>query len=154
MRLRLSFHLLDDKPAAAARITDGQTCERKTWKTQWEPGAAYVGDRYYAQDDHRLAELAAPGCACVVRLCDPAVVTVREELPLTAADRAAGVLRQARVALGRHACDCLEKVRVVWMHTATAGALRLVTHLPVEDAPAELLSVLDRRRWQIESFFK
>jgi len=39
VRLHLSFHLLEDKPAAAY-ITDGKTCERKTLKAQWERGAA------------------------------------------------------------------------------------------------------------------
>jgi IS4 transposase len=43
---------------------------------------------------------------------------------------------------------------VVWVHSATAGELRLATNLPVADAPAELISVMYRRRWQIESFFK
>jgi len=43
---------------------------------------------------------------------------------------------------------------VVWVQSATAGELRLATNLPVTDAPAELVSVMDRRRWQIEGFFK
>lgn len=153
VRLHLSFHLLDDKPVAA-QITDGKTCERKTWKAQWEKGAAYVGDRYYAQDYQGLRALATHGCAYIVRLCEEAVVTVLEELPLTDMDRAAGVMRQARVQLGRRTCDRLEGVRVVWVQSATAGELRLATNLPVTDAPAELISVMYRRRWQIEGFFK
>jgi hypothetical protein len=153
VRLHLSFHLLDDKPAAAY-ITDGKTCERKTWKAQWERGAAYVGDRYYAEDYQCLSQLDAQGCAYIVRLCDQAVVTVLEELPLTKADRAAGVVRQARVQLGRRASDRIQRVRVVWVQSATAGELRLATNLPVADAPAELISVMYRRRWQIEGFFK
>jgi hypothetical protein len=153
VRLHLSFHLLDDKPVAA-QITDGKTCERTTWQAQWEPGAAYVGDRFYSQDYQCLRALAAKGCAYIVRLCEQAVLTVREELPLSKADRAAGVIRQARVRLGRRACDYVEDVRVVWVHSATAGELRLVTNLPPLDAPAELVSVMYRRRWQIEGFFK
>jgi len=153
VRLHLSFHLLDDKPAAA-QITHGKTCERKTWKAQWERGAAYVGDRYYAEDYQCLKELDAQGCAYIVRLCDPAVVTVLAELPLTDADRAAGVTRQARVQLGRRACERIGPLRVVWVQSATAGELRLATNLPVADAPAQLIAVMYRRRWQIEGFFK
>ena len=153
VRLHLSFHLLDDKPAAA-QVTPGKTCERKTWKAQWEKGAAYVGDRYYAEDYQCLRDLQACGCAYIVRLRDEAVVTVVEELPLTQADRAARVVRQARVQLARRACDRVENVRVVWVHSATAGELRLVTNLPVEQASAELISLMYRRRWQIEGFFK
>jgi hypothetical protein len=153
VRLHLSFHLLDDKPAAA-HITDGKTCERQTWKTQWETGAAYVGDRYYAEDYQLLRALDTRGCAYVVRLRDEAVVTVVEELAVSEADRAAGVVRQARVSLGRRACDRIGGVRVVWVHSATAGELRLATNLPVSQAPAQLISVMYRRRWQIEGFFK
>jgi hypothetical protein len=153
VRLHLSLHLFDDKPAAA-QITSGKTCERKSWKTQWERGAAYVGDRYFAEDYQCLRELEAYGCAYVVRLLDTSVVQVVEELPVTAADAAAGVIRQARVRLGRRACDRIENVRVVWVQSATAGVLRLLTNLTVEVAPAELISVLYRCRWQIEGFFK
>ena len=153
VRLHLSFHLLDDKPAAA-RITPGKSCERKSWKDQWERGAAYVGDRYYAQDYQCLQELNQRGCAYVVRLRDEAVVSVLEELPLSDADRVVGVVRQARIQLGRRACERIEGVRVVWVHSATAGELRLATNLPVAQAPAELISVMYRRRWQIEGFFK
>jgi hypothetical protein len=153
VRLHLSFHLFDDKPAAA-QITPGKICERKSWKGQWEKGAAYVGDRYYAEDYQCLRDLSLYGCSFVLRLRDEAVVTVVEELPLTQADRAAGVTRQARVQLGRRACDRIQDVRVVWVHSATAGELRLVTNLTVENASAELISVMYRRRWQIEGFFK
>lgn len=153
VRLHLSFHLLDDKPAVA-QITDGKTCERKTWKAQWQAGAAYVGDRYYAEDYQCLRQLGAHGCAYIVRLRDEAVVTVLEELPLSEADRVAGVVRQARIQLGRRVCDRVEDVRVVWVHSATAGELRLVTNLSVAEAPAQLISLMYRRRWQIEGFFK
>lgn len=153
VRLHLSFHLLKDQPAKA-HITDGKTCERKIWKAQWERGAAYVGDRYYAEDYQCLKELDAHGCAYIVRLCDQAVVNVLEELPLSQADRDAGVVRQARVQLGRKVSDQIGPVRVVWVHSATAGELRLVTNLSVAEASAELISVMYRRRWQIEGFFK
>lgn len=153
VRLHLSFHLLKDQPVKAC-ITDGKTCERKTWRAQWERGAAYVGDRYYAEDYQCLKELDAHGCAYIVRLCDQAVVNVIEELPLSEADRAAGVTRQASATLGRKASDRIGPLRVVWVHSATAGELRLVTNLPVAEASAELISLMYRRRWQIEGFFK
>jgi hypothetical protein len=153
VRLHLSFNLLDDKPALA-QVTHGKTCERKSWKSQWERGAAYVGDRYYAEDYQCLKDLAQRGCAYIVRLRDEAVVTVLEELPLSPDDRSAGVSRQAIVQLGRRPCDRIDGVRVVWVQSATAGELRLVTNLPQGQAPAQLISVMYRRRWQIEGFFK
>lgn len=153
VRLHLSFNLLEDKPANA-QITHAKICERKTWKAQWERGAAYVGDRLYSEDYQGLRELDARGCAYIVRLRDDAVVTVQEELPVSAADQAAGVTRQAWVQLGRRACDRIAGVRGVWVQSATAGELRLATNLPEASAPAELVSVMYRRRWQIEGFFK
>src|SRR4030095_7856580 len=139
VRLHLSFNLLEDKPAVA-QVTNGKTCERKSWKSQWEPGAAYVGDRYYAEDYQCLKDLDEKGCAYIVRLCDQAVVSVLEELPLTQADRDAGVTLQAIVRLGRRSCDRVERVRVVWVQSQTAGELRLVTNLSQAQAPAELIS--------------
>jgi hypothetical protein len=153
VRLHLSFHLLDDKPVRA-QVTPGKSCERKSWKEQWVKGDVYVGDRYYAENYQLLKELEAYGCGYVVRLCDPAVVTIVGELPVSAADQAVGVTRHAIVQLGRRPCDRVGPVRVVWVQSATAGELRLVTSLPAESAPAELISIMYRRRWQIEGFFR
>jgi len=153
VRLHLSFNLLEDKPASM-RVTDGKTCERKTWREQWEKGAAYVGDRYYAEDYKTLRQVDKHGCTYVIRLCDQAVLTILEELPVEAADRAVGVVRHAWVQLGRRPEDHVGPVRVVWVHSATAGELRIASNLPVEKASAELISVIYRRRWQIEGFFK
>lgn len=153
VKLNLSFNLLEDKPALA-QVTNGKTCERKSWKSQWERGAAYVGDRYYAEDYQCLRDLDKKGCAYIVRLRDESIVTVLEELPLSAADRNARVSRQAMVQLGGRPSNRVEKVRVVWVQSATAGELRLLTNLPQAQAPAELISVMYRRRWQIEGFFK
>lgn len=152
VRLHLSFHLLDHKPAGV-RVTDGKTCERKMWQEQWERGAAYVGDRYYSENYQLLPQLEAQGCRYVLRLCDQAVIEVIEELPINATDKAAGVIRQAWVRLGSRPRDQVGPVRVVWVQTATAGVLRLATNLTLAEAPAELISILYRRRWQIEGFF-
>ena len=100
VRLHLSLHLLDDKPAQA-RITPGKTCERKAWKAGWEKGAAYVGDRNFAQDYRLLGQLDGHGCRYVLRLREEAVVTVEAELPVSAADREARVIPPGVGAAGR-----------------------------------------------------
>ncbi|MGH9579725.1 MAG: hypothetical protein ACRD2R_01920, partial [Terriglobales bacterium] len=64
VRLHLSLHLLDAKPARA-QITVGKTRERKAWQADWEKGAAYVGDRYFAEDYRLLGQLDAHGCRYV-----------------------------------------------------------------------------------------
>jgi hypothetical protein len=153
VRLHLSLHLLDDKPARA-QITPGKTCERKAWKADWQTGAAYVGDRYFAEDYRLLGQLGDHGCRYVLRLRDQAVVQVEEELPVSPGDTAAGVTRQAWVRLGARAAWQSPRVRVVWIETAARETLRLVTNVAPEALSAAEVGLLYRRRWQIECFFK
>jgi hypothetical protein len=155
IRLHLGFHLLDDKPVVT-QVSTGQLCERKAWKQKWQPGAAYVGDRYYGEDYGLFAELIDKGCHFLVRVSEQAAIEVEEELPVSPEDRTAGVCRQAWARLGadartRQRC---ERVRVVWVETPTAGTLRLVTNLDPQTLSAELVARVYRRRWQIECFFR
>ena len=62
VRLHLSLHVLEDKPQRA-KITPGVGCERQAWRENWQPGDAYVGDRYYGEDYRLLAKLHEAGCA-------------------------------------------------------------------------------------------
>ena len=89
--------------------------------------------------------------AYVLRLREQAVITVEEELPLSQAERAAGVVRQAWVRLG--ARNRSGRVRVVWVQ-AQGHQLILVTNLTAQELPAELVSLLYRQRWQVELFFR
>jgi hypothetical protein len=155
VRLHLGFHLLEDKPAVA-QVSTGKLCERKAWRQKWQPGAAYVGDRYYGADYGIFGELTAKGCHFVLRMCANAGVQVQEELPVDEQDRQAGVIRQAWVRLGvdergRKRCG---RVRMVWVETPTAGTLQLLTNLTPEVLSAELVARVYRRRWQIECFFR
>lgn len=152
VRLHLSLDLQARAPARAA-ITSGKGCERAAWRTLWQAGDGYVGDRYYGEDYELFRELEAAQVAFVVRLRDEAVVNVLEELPLSEADRAANVTRAAWATLG---CDPRRpsvRVRVVWVQTAKE-VLRLVTNL----SPAELahgdVALLYKERWRIELFFR
>ena len=61
--------------------------------------------------------------------------------------------RQAWVRLGARAGHQSPRVRLVWVE-ADGHSLRLVTNLPPAELPAELVSLLYRRRWQIELFFR
>jgi hypothetical protein len=155
VRLHLGFHLLDDKPAVA-KVSPGKTCERKAWREKWQPGAAYVGDRYYGLDYKIFQELTEKGCHFVLRMCANAVVNIEEELPLDEQDRKAGVIRQAWVRLGvdKRWQERCGRVRMVWVQTPTAGILQLVTNLTPEVLSAELVARVYQRRWQIECFFR
>src|SRR5215210_2299749 len=153
VRLHVSFHLLDDKPARA-HVTAGRVCERKSLRQQLERGATYVGDRYYGEDYKLFAELEKKGCSFVLRLRDEAVLQVEEELSLREEDGAAHVSRDAWVRLGRHERDRTARLRVITIQSATAGALRLVTNIPPEELSAAQVGAMYRRRWQIEGFFR
>jgi hypothetical protein len=153
VRLHVSFHLWDDKPARA-QVTPGRVCERKSLRRQLERGATYVGDRYFAEDYQLFAELEKKGCRFILRLCDSAVVQAEEELLLREEDRAARVSGDAWARLGGQERYRTGRLRVVTIQSATAGTLRLVTNIAPEELSAAQVGAMYRRRWQIEGFFR
>ena len=153
VRLHLSLHLADDKPVRA-QVRPGKDCERAVWQEQWQSGDAYVGDRYFGQNYRLLDELRQRDCVYVLRLREAAVITVEEELAVTSADPQAGVVRQAWARLGERPDPPHQRVRVVWVRAADGTELVLVTNLGPDALPAELVSLLYRKRWQIEMFFR
>ena len=152
VRLHLSLDLTHAAPVRVA-LTPGKRCERAAWRAQCQRGDAYLGDRYYGEDYRLLGELDEAGVAFVVRLCDAAVLTVLEELPLTAADRQAKVTRAAWVTLGCKARYRSIRLRVVWVQT-DKEVLRLVTNLGPEELAAGEVALLYKERWRIELFFR
>jgi hypothetical protein len=150
VKLHLSLHILEDKPVRAT-VRRGKDCERAVWRERWQSEDAYIGDRYFGEDYGLFGQLDRKGCVYVLRLRQEAVITVEEELLLSEADRAAGVVRQAWARLGARAQSC--RVRVVWVE-ADGHKLILVTNLSPQDLPAELVSLLYRKRWQVELFFR
>jgi len=154
VRLHLSLDILEDKPVEAA-VRMGKISERKVWREQWKKGHAYVGDRAFGQEYKLFGQLEVAGCAFVLRLREQqCVINVLEEIPLSEADRRAGVSRQAWAHLGCKARYRSVRVRVVWIQTQEGGPLILVTNLSADDLPAELVSMLYRQRWKIELFFR
>jgi hypothetical protein len=152
VRLHLSLDWAAAVPARA-RITPGKHCERAVWRTQFQRGDGYVGDRYYGEDYQLFAELEQAGVAFVVRLRDEAVVGVTTEETLAGADRQARVVRAAWAQLGCRSHRCPLRVRVVWVQT-DKKVLRLVTNLSSEELTAGTVALLYKERWQIEIFFR
>jgi hypothetical protein len=151
VRLHLNFNVLEDQPALAD-VTIGRICERKSWEGQWERGAGYVGDRYFSKNYRLFGRLAEKGCAYVLRLAEEATITVLEAIEVSSADRKEGVVRQAWCRLGKGPFESV-RVRVVWIE-GQQSALMLVTNLTPQALSAAMVSMLYRRRWQIECFFK
>jgi hypothetical protein len=152
VRLHLSLDLARNAPARA-RVTPGKHCERAAWRTQWQRGDGYVGDRYYGEDYQLFSELDAAGVVFVVRLRDEAVIQVEEQLPLSAAERAAKVIRSAWVRLGCNARYRSMRLRGVWVQT-DKEVLQLVTNLGPAELAASEVALLYKERWRIELFFR
>ena len=153
LRLHLSFNVLAREPARA-KVTVGRICERAVWKEQWRAGEAYIGDRYFAENYRLLGELVELGCTFVLRLREPATITVEEELALTEEDRQAGVVRQAWARLGATERNRSVRLRVVWLEKVADSEMILLTNLGPEKLTAALVVLLYRRRWQVELFFR
>lgn len=153
VRLHLSLNILEDKPQAAA-LRPGKVCERQVWRSQWHRGQAYVGDRYFGEDYKVFGQLQARDCVYVIRLLEQAVVSVEEELPLSAEDRAAGVQRQAWVHLGGQPRYRSVRLRLVWVHSREGKLILLATNLSPEQLPAHLIWLLYKERWKVECFFR
>jgi hypothetical protein len=153
VRFHVSLHLWEEQPTRVA-VTPGKVCERKLWREQLEPGAAYVGDRYFAEDYKMFAQLQERGCSFVLRLRDEAVLNVAAENPLSAAAQQAGIVSDVWGQLGSRKRYQTGRLRVLTVRKPGGTLMRLVTNLPPEQLSARDVLTLYRRRWQIECFFR
>jgi hypothetical protein len=152
VRLHLRFHLARNVPWDA-RVERGKSCERQALRQMLVAGQITTADRLYGEDYRLLAQVDEAKAFFVFRIKDSAVVEEQQSLPISAADQQAGVVRHAWVRLGAQQSKRSIRVRLVEIRTPTHQIL-LVTNLPVEQYPAELIGGIYRRRWQIELFFR
>ncbi len=153
-KLHVAFHVFAGVPVRAA-LTDGNGSERQEWRRFTEPGGFYVADRGYA-DYSLFRELDERGCRFVVRLQENAVYEIERENPLTAADRAAGVVRDLtlkRLGTEKHNALLERPLRVVEVAGAEPGQVWVLA-TNAHSLTAELVAVAYRHRWQIELFFR
>jgi hypothetical protein len=150
MRLHVLFQVLDTLPSRVS-LRKAKRCERLEWEALVKPGEFYVGDRNYGEDYSLLGRLDRRGCHYGVRLRSDAQWCVQEELPLSQADRQAGVLWQGWVRLGKEGRG--PRVRIVQI-LGQEEQLFIATNLSAEQLSAELVSLCYRQRWLIELFFR
>jgi hypothetical protein len=74
-----------------ALVTTGNSCERKALRQFMKKGETIVADRYFGLEYGFLEELRKLGVSFVFRIRNKPRMETVEELPLTEADRAAGV---------------------------------------------------------------
>lgn len=151
VRLHLDLRLHDGTPQGA-QVTPAATGERAVWAAHLRPGARVVADRGYGQSLRQLAALDAQGVGYVVRLRAGVARHGVAELPVSAADRAAGVVSDQWVTLGQRRQARVRVVRV--RPAARQEELLLATDLGPEVLRGELVSRLYRQRWQVELFFR
>jgi hypothetical protein len=149
----------------------GDCDERTVMERTIEKDRLYVMDRGYAKFSLFNAIVSAKS-SYVCRLRDNSVYEVTETRELTDADRAAGVLSDQIVSLGKQTNKSRVQpdhvVRLICVkcskHTSRSkykgtstgpdsdGILRIATSLL--DVPAEIIALIYAERWQIEIFFR
>lgn len=164
-RLHLQFEVLRGLPLAAA-LTDeggGEADERSVLARTLQRGRLYLCDRGYER--YALFEqIVQAGSDYLIRVQRRAVEVV-EQRPLSEQARAAGVLADEIVRLGRSRGEVGEVThtvrRIVLARDAQgrrrtdrpqSDELLLMTNLL--EVPAEILAALYRLRWLIELFFR
>lgn len=155
VRLHFSYHLLDKK-AADALISPAKLCERKALEKMLKSGEFYIGDRNYSRDYKLLGRMTELGCGFLFRLCEQAIVQVHEELELSEEDRAAGVVSDQIVKLGKTKPYESGNVRLIRIEKDTLDEpiLLITSELSPRIMSAGLLAETYRARWDIELFFK
>jgi len=136
-------------------LTDGQASEAEQLRAALEPGCLYLMDRGF-QQYQLLLDILEAGSDFVVRLRKTARLGEVETLPLTAADRMAGVLSDCRVRVGwrdsRSPFTATLRRVTIAQPNKPNEPLTLLTNRT--DLPAEVIGLLYRHRWQIELFFR
>lgn len=150
VRLHVKLSVWKELPLEAT-VTSGKQSERAVWKEMAQPGDFFIADRYYSGNYHLLEELSERQVRFIVRLRNDSILEQESPIALRPGDEAAGVFAQSWANLGRE--DRGARFRIIRIHSA-AEEVRLVTNLPEEQWPAELVALLYRRRWVIELFFR
>jgi hypothetical protein len=158
-KLHLHFDVRKGVPCDAT-VTPAACSEPEQLRAMLQASRLYVIDRGYAGYE-LFADILQAGSSFVGRLKEDAAFTVQEERPLTAADRAAGVIRDVVVSkLGSdHHKDVLARpVRLVWVRTgkvqADGSAEVLLLCTDRLELAAELVALAYKYRWHIERFFR
>jgi len=154
VRGHFSFDILRGIPHRVT-LTDGQASEAEQLRQTLEAGCLYLMDRGF-QQYHLWVDILGAGSDFVVRLRKSARMVELETLPLSAADRLAGVLRDARVSVGwrEDQTPLLEPLRCVRIAQPEKPDQPLILLTNRMDLEAQIIGLLYRHRWQIELFFR
>jgi len=156
VRAHVQFDVLQGLPEHVT-LTDGQANESKQLEAALRTDCFYVMDRGF-QRYELLNKILNIKSDFLVRLRKSGQAQTIEELPLTAADQAAGIQSDTRVRLGcrdDQMADLPEVRRIEVAYTSRKGeqeTLILITNR--FDLPAHLIALIYQHRWQVELFFR
>jgi len=157
-KMHVHFEVLRGIPIQV-KVTAGNGSETEQLRRALQQGLLYVIDRGYAEYQ-LFQDILDAKSSFIGRIRDNAVWQVIKERPLTARDRAAGVVRDLEVWLGGDQSGAVFKqpLRVVFVQTGKTDAsgkpevLLLATDRL--DLAAELVGLGYRFRWSVELFFR
>lgn len=157
-KMHVHFEVLRGIPVRVS-VTAGNSSETEQLRQTLQPGRLYVYDRGYAEYQ-LFQDVLDANSSFIGRIRDNAVWQIIDERPLTARDRAAGVVRDLLVWLGGDQSGAVFKqpLRVVFVQTGKtdAGGKPEVLLLATDrlDLAAELVGLGYRFRWSVELFFR
>jgi len=157
VKLHLHFDVLAAVPADAT-LTPAACSEPGQLAAMLKPQRLYVVDRGYASFE-LFREILDAGSSFVARVKDSTVFTVKEERPISAEAKAAGVVRDVvirKLGTAHHKDYLRQPVRLVVVERTkpdgTVEALWLVTDKL--DLDADLVALAYKYRWTVELFFR
>lgn len=157
VKLHLHFDVLKGVPADAT-LTPAACSEGAALAGALQPGRLYVLDRGYA-DYGLFAQIVAADSSLVARVKDNTAFVVQEERPLTAAAKAAGVVRDvviSRLGTSHHKDHLKRPMRLVIVRTTDREGKTTELWLITDrlDLDADLVALAYRYRWTVELFFR
>ena len=153
-KMHVAFAVFPGVPVGAT-LTSGNGSERDELRKLVQPGGFYVADRGYA-DYSLFREFDAQGVRFLIRLQENSVFEVLEERPLSAADVAAGVVRDViirRLGTEKHNPLLKQSLRIVQVQGSQPDHVWILATNALH-LPAELIAIAYHYRWQIELFFR
>jgi hypothetical protein len=165
-KLHTHFELLKGVPVRMD-LTDANASERAILKAALQAGRVYVTDRGYAAFA-LFREIIHIGSSFVCRIRDNSVFEVIEERQLSPEAVTAGIVRDAVVRFtGKQAVEAdTPALRIVQIkctphrkrgHTSRGGPEQgesLLIATDMLDVPADVIALLFKHRWAIETFFR
>jgi hypothetical protein len=151
-KLHLHFEVARGIPVDAS-ITHGSGSEIHELRQHLQPGRLYVIDRGFASYG-LVHDILKERASFIVRVKENTTFNVAEERPVSAAAKAAGVVRDvivARLGTSHHKQVIRQPLRIVEVKTNRSPILLLTDQL---DMAADLVALAYRYRWTVELFFR